>query len=274
MIAASEPTELAPVTSSGSDLLSQFYASNPAYASEYNRVHDTLGDKRSATQWFTDFLAASPQDAQKFADFANPAPDYTGGIFSTPPEIANQAVDVPQTIADFLNPAPSPAESPNTGGDLLAQLNNLFTSFFASFSRPSTSVTVAPTTSTSITENVAVDNSQQFLDQSTHTTDNSITQSGWSYDQVIELVNRITGLPSVASGGNGVVSPSFPAVGYGQNVAQSAPRLGGQTIASVGGLELNTAGVGVGGFGIPWKTLIIGAILSVVAFILYRKFFK
>lgn len=255
--------------------LGNFYQSNPAYQSEYNRVKG-LGDQRNPLDWFKDFLAVSPQDVTKYNQFLTPPPpadsgsgftDMIGAVFNTP-SVTNGTETAPASVVGggsvvdrFIAPT---TETDNSG--FFAQLSSMFTALFGQLAKPSTNLTVAPVTNTKVTNTANVDNSVTLNDSSVH-------NSGFSLDSITGFMARLPDLLSTPRG-NDIVSPASPPLGYAQNFLQSGQRQSGQSIASITGLDVNANGVQLGATAIPWRTLIIGAVLSVGAFIAYKKFFK
>lgn len=266
--------------------LSAFYASNPAYDAEYQRVR-TLGDKRDPLVWFQDFLTASPQDEAKYtsfrpiADTGVTAPaaggsgftDMIAAVFNTPgvanPDVTapasvtgnNVATGNPSIIDRFLNPPPA---ADNTG--VFTQIIDMLGGLLGLANKPSSNLTVAPVTNTSVDNRAWVDNSTTVNDSSVH-------NSGFSLDSITSFMARLPSLLSTPRG-NDIVSPSPYMGGYAQNLLQSGQRQSDQTVASITGFDLNASGVQIGSTAIPWRTLLLGALISLGLFILYRKFFK
>lgn len=251
--------------------LANFYSSNPAYQQEYSRVQG-IGDRRDPLQWFKDFLTASPQDQAKYQDYQRPvAPpasassDTGGGFGDMVNELlgssvtTNPGVTAPASIVDRF----VPTDTSTDASGILSQISNWFSTMIGTLGKPSTTLTVAPVNNTDVRETVNVDNS-------THVTNPA---PGFDFNDLLSVVSRIPSALSVPNGNN-ILSPANPPAGYGQNYTQSGPRTSGQTVASLTGMDISSDGVQIGATAIPWKTLIIGALLSLCAFILYKKFFK
>lgn len=240
-------------------------------------------DTRTPGQWLYDDLLAGDTNTQ-FKEITQRA----AGLFDIPAPIVNGPVSVPTSPGDLIDSYNGPGAGSsnqvidNTSG-LLAQIKDMFTAMLGILGKPSSSVVNAPVTNTSYEENVSVDNSVNYFSEDNRV-DNSVTNYSSSYSymntygiggaELERILMRFTDLLAVPQGGNQVISPGAPTEGYAQNVSQSAPRLGGQTIASVAGLELNTGGVGIGRTALPWKTIIMGAVASLIVFLLYKKFFR
>lgn len=274
-----EPTQIPTIADSGSgvdswlslDNTTKAVENNPQLKSDLTNYLSAGGDTRSAAQWLFDDLTAGDtntyfQDQVKQAGTPSVNSLFPGitDIFSNP------SVTAPTGLG---NNTPT-GQPPEDNSGLLGQITSLFNSLFANLSRPNNTTTIAPVTTTNVSETVNVDNSVANYDQrsdSRVTTTN--VQQGYGLDDILNFVQRLPQFLSVPTG-NDILSPATPAYGFAQNVAQSGPRIAGQSVASVSGLGANAKGLTVGGLGIPWKTLIIGAILSVIAFILYKRIFK
>jgi hypothetical protein len=244
---------------------------NPQVKSDLEGMLRTAGDPRPAWLWLYDDLMAGDTNSQ-FHEITMRASGLFGNMLGPGQIPTNDPVSAPSGPASFYAPATT-----NDDTNILTQLKEMLFGIVGILGKPSSSVVNAPITNTSTTVNTSVDNSANYADYSVHNwTDSSVTNitQGFGFDELTAFMSRFPGFSSVPSGGNGVISPSQPAAGYGQNVAQSGPRLGGQTIASVGGLELNTGGIGIGSTGIPWKTVILGVVASLLAMYIFKRFAK
>lgn len=251
--------------------LASFYGSNPAYASEYQRVRG-LGDQRNPLDWFKDFLVASPQDEAKYGQYSPPsvtpeAPagggftDMIASVFNATPATNPNVTAPASVISSFLTPDATPDNS-----GILSQITSMFTALLGQMTKPSSTVTVAPLTNTN------VDN-RAWVDNSTTINDSSVKNSGFSLSDITGFMSRLPNLLSTPRG-NDLISPSPYMGGLAQNFLQSGPRQSGQNVATVTGFDINASGVQIAGTALPWKTLILGAVISLGLFILYKKFFK
>jgi len=243
-------------------------AANPDYAAQIAQARAGSADIRSPAQWlYDDLLGGDPNTS--FLNATMQASGQFGNLFGTMLPSGDNPVNPGVNAPDSFNAAQS---APDASG-ILNQIQGMFSSFLGILGKPSYTSVNAPVSTTTTTENVAIDNSTHLTDNSV---DNSVFNSsvGISWADFMQFFDRFPQLASVPAGGNGVVTPAAPTVGYGQNVAQSGPRLGGQTIASVGGLELNTAGVGVGSWALPWGRLLLLVGLGVGVWFILKRFFK
>lgn len=187
-------------------------------------------------------------------------PSFFGTFFGDTPPVpvtVNTDANIPTNLGAVAPVTPYEqftAPAGDSSGDILAQLTGFVRDLFA-VNRPGDVTTIStPTTNTT---NVTVNNSG--------------VSEGGLLAMFDTFFNRLPGLLSVPAGGNGVISPSNPAVGYAPNPAQSTQRTGFQTVATVMGLPGSQA---PGQPWSPWRLVIVGAVFSVIAFALYRKFFS
>lgn len=201
---------------------------------------------------------ASAEDARSYRTAPN-FTDMIADVFNSPASV-NPGSTAPVSAFDRQLPADNAVD--NSG--LFSQISGLFTSLLGTMGRPNSTVTVSPVTTTR--EDVRVDNSTTY-------TDNSVNQSGFSLDALTGFMARIPSLLSIPNG-NDILSPAAPPYGFAPNPSQSGPRISSQAVATLGGFGLDAGGVTVGGASLKWGPLIIGALLSLGLFIVYRKFFK